>query len=247
MVLPGMYQQHNIILYRDGTTQAAQASIVVERTLKVYLDENLAAALTCSPGNWTELGIGYLFNQGLIQDPGHIKSTRCDEDDGSVWIETFTRETLQVNNKPASDPQTLLNNENRFHVHDLLEWIAELDQRSATFRLTGGVHSAALAGNGQGIMVRYEDIGRHNAVDRVLGHMFLNKVIPDDKCLVLSGRIASEIFAKAVRAGLPLILSRSAPTMHTVQLAEQLGITVVGFARGSQLSVYSHAERILFQ
>ena len=74
MVLPGMYQQHNIILYRDGTTQAAQASIVVERTLKVYLDENLAAALTCSPGNWTELGIGYLFNQGLIQDPGHIKS-----------------------------------------------------------------------------------------------------------------------------------------------------------------------------
>lgn len=247
MALPGIFQPHKIILYRDGAATSSQTSIVVERNLKIYLDEEEIAVLTCSPGNWKELATGYLFNQGLIQDPGEIKTIRCDEEDGCVWVETFTRTTSRINNIPASSPQALLNNESRFNVHDLLEWIAELDRQSATFHLTGGVHSAALAGNGYGMLVRYEDIGRHNAVDRILGHMFLNKVKPDDKCLVLSGRIASEIFVKSVRARLPLILSRSAPTMHTVQLAEQLGITVVGFARGSQLSVYSHDERILFQ
>lgn len=247
MALPALHQQHNIIQYRDGAAKVTQTSIVVERTLKVYLDDNQIAALTCSPGNWNELGIGYLFSQGLIQDPGQIKSTRYDEDDGSIWVETFTRETSLINTMPASNTNSLLNNKNRFHVHDLLEWIAELDRQSATFQLTGGVHSAALAGNGHGMLVRYEDIGRHNAVDRILGHMFLNNVTPDDKCLVLSGRIASEIFGKAVRASFPLILSRSAPTMYTVQLAEMFGITVVGFARGSQLSIYSHSERILCQ
>jgi len=247
MASPDMYQQRDIILYRDGVVQATQASIVVEKTLKVYLDENPIATLTCSPGNWTELAVGYLFNNGLIRDPDQIKSTRCDENDGSVWVDTFTREAFQPDNTPVSIPQPVRNKENRFYVHDLLEWIGELDRQSATFRLTGGVHSAALAGIGQGIVIRYEDIGRHNAVDRLLGYMFLNKVNPDDKCLVLSGRIASEIFFKAVRARLPLILSRSAPTMHTVQLAEELGITVVGFARGSQLSVYTHGERVLFK
>jgi FdhD protein len=247
MAVPGIYQQHNIILYRDGAAKSTQTSIVVEKTLKVYLDETQIAALTCSPGYWTELGIGYLFSQGLIQDPGQIKSIRCDEAEDSVWVETFARKPSRINNTSAPNPKALLNDENRFHVQDLLEWIAELDRQSASFHLTGGVHSAALAGNGYGLLVRYEDIGRHNAVDRALGHMFLNGLTPDYKCLVLSGRIASEIFIKAARAGLPLILSRSAPTMYTVQLAEQLGITVVGFARGSQLTVYSHGERILFQ
>lgn len=247
MALSEIYQPHNIILYRDGAVQSTSTSIVVERTLKVYLDEKQIAVLTCSPGNWTELGIGHLFTQGLIQEPGEIKSIRHDEDDGSIWVETLTPKSSRTNNISASNPPTSPGNEERFHVHDLLQWIAELDRQSATFHLTGGVHSAALAGNGSGMLVRFEDIGRHNAVDRVLGYMFLNNLAPDGKCLVLSGRIASEIFVKAARARLPLILSRSAPTMYTVRLAEKLGITVVGFARGSQLSVYSHSERILFQ
>ena len=245
MTLPGIYQQRNIIVYRDGTAKSMQVSIVVEKALKIYLNNRQISILSCSPGSWTELGVGFLFSQGLIQDRGQIKSIRCDQDD-ALWVETYDT-TSRVDVLRDPNLVALPKSESRFQVSDLLEWIAELDRQSTAFRLTGGVHSAALAGKGHGLLVRFEDVGRHNAVDRVLGYMLLNGLTTADKCLVLSGRIASEIFVKAARARLPLIVSRSAPTMHTVQLAEQLGITVVGFARGSQLSVYSRGERIMFQ
>ena len=91
----------------------------------------------------------------------------------------------------------------------------------------------------------FEDIGRHNAVDKVLGYAFLHGISSQDKILLLSGRIASEILLKAARAQIPLVLSRSAPTGLTIDLAEELNITVVGFARGKRLSVYTHPERVL--
>jgi FdhD protein len=82
-------------------------------------------------------------------------------------------------------------------------------------------------------------------VDKVLGHAFLNNISTADKCLLLSGRIASEILIKAARANIPLVLSRSAPTGLTIDLAEEMGIAVVGFARGQRFSIYSHAEKII--
>jgi FdhD protein len=91
----------------------------------------------------------------------------------------------------------------------------------------------------------YEDIGRHNAVDKVLGYAFLNEINTEDKCLLLSGRVASEILIKAARAHIPVVLSRTAPTGLTIDLAEELNITVVGFARGDRFSVYSHPERVI--
>ena len=240
-----LYQQHDIILYRDGIAQSTLASIVVERPLKIYLNRTEIATVICSPGNWPELGIGFLFNRGLIKNRAQVKSIKCDEENDALWVETSAPSTHQEEVASRSSDNSGRHNQDQFRVSDLLEWIAALDRESASFKLTGGVHSAALAGE-NGLLVRFEDIGRHNAVDRVLGHMFLNDMTPDNKCLVLSGRIASEIFLKAAQVGLPLVLSRSAPTMRTVQLAEEMGITVVGFARGNQLSIYSHGERILF-
>ncbi len=108
------------------------------------------------------------------------------------------------------------------------------------------MHSAALA-DANGFLARYEDIGRHNAVDKALGFACLNKIDPEGKILVLSGRIAAEIILKAARSRIPMVLSRSAPTYLAVELAEKLGITVVGFAREDQLNVYSGMERVLPQ
>jgi FdhD protein len=122
--------------------------------------------------------------------------------------------------------------------------ISLLEEKSVTFRRTGGVHSAALA-DSNGLIARYEDVGRHNAVDKSLGYALLNQIDPNDKILVLSGRIASEILLKAARSRIPMFLSRSAPTYLAVELANKLGITVVGFARGEQLNVYSYMERVL--
>jgi len=94
--------------------------------------------------------------------------------------------------------------------------------------------------------MQYEDIGRHNAVDKILGYIFLNNILPYGKCLLLSGRVASEILIKAARGNIAVVLSRAAPTGLTLELAEELGICVVGFARGKRFSVYTHSEKIIF-
>jgi FdhD protein len=129
-------------------------------------------------------------------------------------------------------------------VNELLNIISLLEERSQTFRHTGGVHSAALASRSS-LLLMFEDIGRHNAVDKVLGRAFLDELVREDKCLALSGRIASEILIKAVRSHIPVLLSRSAPTDLTLSLAEEFNITIVGFARGQNLNIYTHPERIL--
>ena len=105
------------------------------------------------------------------------------------------------------------------------------------------MHSAALADE-KGLLVMYEDIGRHNALDKVMDYVFLNRITTNDKCLLLSGRVSSEILIKAARTGLPLVVSRSAPAFLAVDLSDQYNVTLAGFARGERLSVYSHEKRI---
>jgi FdhD protein len=121
--------------------------------------------------------------------------------------------------------------------------VHDLDKQSLTFRKTGGVHSAAL-GNQRELVVRYEDIGRHNAVDKVMGYAFLHQIPLQDKCLILSGRISTEIVLKVALNGIAVIVSRSAPTLQAVKMAERLGLTIIGFARGNRFNVYTHGERV---
>lgn len=122
--------------------------------------------------------------------------------------------------------------------------IGLLEHGSETHRKTHGVYSAAL-GDDTGLLAMYDDIGRHNAVDKVLGYALLNHLSPNDKCLVLSGRVSSEILIKAGHSGIPLVVSRSVPTSLAVDLAEQFGIALVGLARGERMSVYSHPEKVV--
>ncbi len=119
----------------------------------------------------------------------------------------------------------------------------EFEKRSVLFRKTGGVHAAGLA-NKERILFYFEDIGRHNAVDKVVGKCLQNQVSCEDKMLLLTGRISSDIVAKASKSGIGIIVSRSAPTGLAVKNAQRLGITLVGFARGSKMNIYSFPMRI---
>ena len=121
--------------------------------------------------------------------------------------------------------------------------VLQFEKRSELFRQTGGVHSAALA-TSDDLVLFNEDIGRHNAVDKVLGESFLNGLKLKDKFLVISGRVSSDLVSKLWNCGLSLVVSRTAPTSLAVKMAQRLGITVVGFARGKRMNVYSYPARV---
>lgn len=244
-----------ITKYDQKHLSNVDASLVIEIPLTIILNETELVTMACSPDAYAELAVGYLLSEGILSRESKIKE--IDIDDHTVWIKAegvapcpdSTGRTLNTCSgkgyKLACTAQEEMSysGQESFKAENLLDLIRILDETSVTFKRTGGVHSAAL-GRGSELLIRYEDIGRHNAVDKVFGSAFLKGINVNDKCLVLSGRIASEILIKAYRNGVPLILSRSAPTLKAVELADQFGLTIVGFARGSSFNIYTHSDRI---
>ena len=112
------------------------------------------------------------------------------------------------------------------------------------FQVSGGTHGAGLFDESGAMLVVKEDVGRHNAVDKVLGFLLMEGGSPRDKGLMLSGRLSYEMVLKAARARIPLVCSVSAPTALGIEVAVQTGVTLVGFLRGGSFNVYSHPERI---
>lgn len=247
---PQLYRLFNIITYENGCLRTVNDPVVCEEELTIIVNEINVASIACSPGASLELGIGYLLSAGLLQNHTDIRSINNSED-GRLYI--YTSDSLPYSTNTNKSPNLMTNRAKHsalcpesnlsLNASHLLDLIHDLDRQALTFKITGGVHSAALADNSK-LLVRYEDIGRHNAVDKVFGYAFLNNIVLHDKCIVLSGRISSEIVLKVALNGIPVILSRSAPTLQAVTLAHELGMTIVGFARNNRFNVYTHWQRI---
>jgi FdhD protein len=126
----------------------------------------------------------------------------------------------------------------------LRELFHDFQKRSDLYNLTGCIHSAAVS-DGRHILVVGEDIGRHNAVDKVIGYCFLEELSLKDKIILVSGRLSSEMATKCSRWGIPIVVSRAAPTALAIDIAEKRGITMVGFMRGKRLNIYTHPNRVL--
>lgn len=126
-------------------------------------------------------------------------------------------------------------------IHELGE---KLTARQEVFRGTGGTHGAAVFGTSGELVVVREDIGRHNALDKVVGFCALSRIPLEDKLLFISGRISYEMALKAIRSGSPVLASLAAPTSLGLRIAEEAGLTVIGFSDGRRFNVYTHARRV---
>lgn len=258
---PDLYQMQPIYKYKNNRLEVVNDPIVIETQLNILVNDIEFATLVCSPAAYNELAIGYLISEGILKEYTDLLRISCDIEGKVVKVYTAEPVSLtdnacyrQVNSCAGKGKQGLyiIPDENtrqtidltvQFRPEHFFTMLERLENQCTTFHLTGGTHSAALGCQGE-LLVMYEDIGRHNAVDKVLGYAFLNKIPLHDKCLVLSGRVAAEILLKAARSKMPLVLSRSASTLRAVDLAEKIGITVVGFARGERFNVYTYPERI---
>lgn len=235
--------------------------VVREAPLTVYLNGREFVTLLCTPEAMDMLAVGFLRSEGLIRDFSDVTSLRIDEEQGFVFVETqagrlveelYGKRTIttgcgkgtvffSVLDALKSEPVTSGVTITVSQIHRLMR---DLQERAVLFQLTGGIHSAALC-SPEGVVYFCEDIGRHNAVDKILGLCLRDGVAISDKILATSGRISSEILVKAAKLGLSVLVSRAAPTTLSIDLAERIGITLVGFVRGQRLNIYSHARRVV--
>lgn len=258
----GIYLKRPIFAYKRGKIKQTKDFIVKEFPLTLFVNDYELITTVCSPENLRELGIGFLWSEGFIQSYFDISSMEFQEEgllnvkiknDIAINFNSFLRRSIAsccgkgraslyfINDARQLKP---IESSALFKLSDCHEQIATLEEKSDTFFLSGGVHSAALA-DLNSLLFRHEDIGRHNAVDKVLGSIILNQIDTKDKSLVLTGRISSEIIIKAARAKIPIVCSKAAPTELAIELAEELNITIIGFIRGEKSNIYSHHEKII--
>ena len=229
--------------------------IVKEVPLTIKLDGEEFATLLASPQKLKELAVGYLYVEGIIKGSSDLKSVELNPKAYIISIdllEPIKAEDWQkkrVLTSGCGKNISFYNFEDfkncppvesdlKVRAKSVLALMNEFQKRSEIFRETGGVHSAALCESEQ-IISFTEDIGRHNAFDKIVGELILSGISPKDKFLLSSGRISSEMLLKCARIGIPIVVSRSAPTDMAVRLGKQLIITLAGFARGNRMNIYS--------
>ena len=245
---------------RDGSAIRTEWT-AREFPLTIMLNSEQLVTVLCSPGELEALAVGFLFSEGIIKAREEITGLTLDAERGIVRIRTaedktadgklFGKRVLTTGCGRGMAFYSYADLDRKKKVLSDLkvtpEAIGSLSRRfqgsSELYRTTHGVHSAALC-DPDNILFFAEDIGRHNAVDKVLGRCLLEGTAVADRILITSGRISSEILFKAAGSGIPFLVSKSAPTDMGVELAGELGITLIGFVRGGGMNVYAGRERI---
>lgn len=230
--------------------------LIVEYPFTIYLNDEEIITLLCSPKALKELAIGFLFSEGFIDDMENVVDINMDEAKGSIYVNVKNRKPLAEKlqgkrtitsgcgkgtifyNVLDSFKSKKIENSIEIEVDKIKKLIKKFNHKSELFLSTGGVHSCALCTKDD-IMFFAEDIGRHNALDKILGSAIIKGIDFSDKLVITSGRISSEMLIKVAKRGIPLIISRSAPTSLSIELARELNIAVVGFARGEKMNIYS--------
>jgi len=262
--------QRRLIRINDGSRQVAFDALAIEEPLEIRVAGQPIAVIMRTPGNDFELVAGFLISEGLVAEPGQIRTMRycVREDEGAQEFNVVTADLVGVGEvvpralattsscglcgktridqvkvratfDVCGDPMSI-------STQLLAEFPGQLRRAQQGFDDSGGLHAAALfTGAGELVCVR-EDIGRHNAFDKVIGWAALAGRLPlTGHAILASGRASFELAQKALMAGIPLLAAISAPSELAVSLAEESGMTIVGFLRGSTMNVYSAAQRVV--
>ena len=233
-----------------------------EFPLTIILNNQELVTLLCSPNDLKYLAIGFLFSEGLLTGKDEIKKIIVDDQRGVVRVETKDDNALAnefvfkrlvtsgcgrgVSFYSAADVQSQakVESQTQMSTHEVLSLVSDFQHRSQIYRATGGVHSAALCDT-KSILVFNEDIGRHNAIDKIFGEYILKDIVTEERVVITSGRISSEVLLKVAKRNIPIIISKSAPTDLGVKLANDLGISLLGFVRGKRINAYTNDWRIV--
>jgi FdhD protein len=259
--------------YASVSGPGIEDEVAVEEPLEIRVDGEPLAVTMRTPGHDEELAVGFLFTEGLIEGRRHVDSVaRCPQDDGTPSPNILN---VQPTDRDLVDPRAwgrdflatsscglcgktslgqvervsgrvrVMSHNFTVPVDTLYSLPGELRGGQDTFAQTGGIHAAGLFDPEGNLLLLREDVGRHNAVDKIVGRALLDDMLPLDRhILLVSSRASFEIVQKAVMAGISLLCAISAPSSLAVELAERSGLTLVAFLRQGRLNVYSGEERV---
>jgi FdhD protein len=242
--------------YRMSGWEAVPAKVINETSVTLTVNGETWLALMCTPVDLEELAVGFLVNEGLLRTQDEVASVRvCPAGDNvDIWLNhaierptNWKRTSGCTGGMTSADLQGLFSSPTLKHPlspDQLLHFMGMLYESQSLYKEMGGVHTSVLC-NGQAVVMQAEDIGRHNTLDKLAGRMFLKGFQVTPLMILTTGRISSEMLQKAARMGASLVASRTSPTSLSVRLAELWNITLIGYARRDQFTIYAHPENIL--
>ncbi len=262
--------------WKDHLQEQREDLVTVEEPFEVRLNRRSLAVIMRTPGHDRELAMGFLFSERIIHQADDVVALEVAVDDDGLPLANVMNVHLRPGEKQASVPEVNHFERHfavsascglcgKTSIDDLLfavpaldvghvriasACIYELTRQLRTgqdvFTHTGGLHAAGLFTSTGELSLLREDVGRHNAVDKIVGHGLLHNTLPySSHILMVSGRTSYEIIQKALLAGIPCIAAISAPSSLAIELAHQAGITLIGFLRDHSMNVYTHPERVI--
>ncbi len=250
-----------VFRFRERTFSRAVQEVAVEVPCTIVANDVELATLSCTPTSLREFAAGFLFTMGFIDDISEFLSCEIDSkrwvllcavsrtpDPGLINRRTYTTgcgKGVVFSNLNEFLARSQIDSSLTVTAGQIERLSAWLQHSSRLFVETGGVHTSGLSVRGADPEWSMDDIGRHNCVDKTIGRGLLDRSPFEECALVSTGRTSSDILIKARRAGIPVTISRGAPTHQTILMARDMNITVVGFARGGNFTVYSHHGRII--
>jgi len=253
-------EKFSALQYTNDGKNRIEKTVAREFILTIYLNEQELVTLMCSPKDLKYLAVGFLISEGLLKSNDEIKKIEVDEWAGVVRVET--KGTPEPDNRffakrlitsgcgggatfysVADIAVSKVESQMKISADAILNLAKEFQHHSELYLSTHGVHSAALC-DGQKILVFNEDIGRHNAIDKIFGKCLLEKINTDNRAIISSGRVSSEIMHKVAKRNIPIVISISTPTSLGVKIAESFGITLIASVSGKKFDVYTNDWRV---
>ncbi len=246
-----------VSILRVQETQSEQEEIAVVNEISLTLTVNGEEWLSfmCTPIHQIELSIGFLYNENIINSIEEVVDVRLCESGGNVdvWLSSSPKKpslwartsgcsggsSSRIHSTPNIAPKIT----QRYPAQLIYALVDLLYRQQSLYKTSGGIHTSALCDR-ERVIFSVEDIGRHNTLDKLAGMLLLRHLQIDNKIILTTGRVSSEMMQKAIRLGCEIVVSRTSPSALAVQLAQESGVTLIGYAKRNQFNVYSHPERL---
>ncbi len=252
--IPGIAPDMETYNYIDGKWQKLSLAVPREIALTIYVNNQELVSSLCTPNKLNCLVLGYLYSENVISGMSDVLSMRICEEESLADIRLNKTDFVLPQKRiltsgcgggvslTSDEPETIISGL-KVMPSQIINLMEKMLMEADIYRISGGIHTSALCDE-ENILVISEDIGRHNTLDKIQGECLLRKLSTNNRIIVTSGRLSSEMVRKAGKMETPVIASLTSPTERAIILAKKLGITLIGYTKGKRMSVYSISERL---